>query len=82
MNITTWTETDNALFKTFEFPSFMEAMQWMLQCTPAIDALNHHPEWTNVYNKVHVKLCTHDAGNSITNLDYQLAEMLDNLYPF
>jgi 4a-hydroxytetrahydrobiopterin dehydratase len=42
--------------------------------------LNHHPEWTNIYNKVMVTLRTHDAGNVVTDLDYKLAELLDRVY--
>lgn len=75
-----WIETNNTLTKTFTFPSFKDAVTWMATCSDAIDRLNHHPEWTNVYNKVHVSLCTHDANHTITKLDYELADLLDSLY--
>lgn len=51
-----WIEEDNALHKTFEFASFLEAISWMNRAALEIEKLNHHPEWTNVYNKVHIKL--------------------------
>lgn len=75
-----WVEKDHALHKTFTFNSFIEAIEWMNKMAPKIDALNHHPEWTNVYNKVMVKLTTHDAGNTVTEKDYTLAKLLDEAY--
>jgi 4a-hydroxytetrahydrobiopterin dehydratase len=45
-----------------------------------IGELDHHPEWTNVYNRVAVSLCTHDAGNVVTQKDYALAEALDAVF--
>jgi 4a-hydroxytetrahydrobiopterin dehydratase len=51
----------------------------MVKASFEIEKLNHHPEWSNVYNKVHVSLTTHDAGNTITEKDKQLAEILDLL---
>lgn len=74
-----WIEKDHALYKTFTFNSFNEAMDWMSKMAPKIDALNHHPEWTNVYNKIMVKLTTHDAGNIVTEKDYTLAKLLDEV---
>jgi 4a-hydroxytetrahydrobiopterin dehydratase len=52
----------------------------MAFCRPAIDQLNHHPEWTNVYNRLEVRLRTHDAGNRVTEKDKQLAVLLDQKY--
>ena len=72
-----WTEENNSLNKTFKFESFMAAIQWMQKASVEIDKLNHHPEWTNIYNKVIVKLNTHDAGNTVTDKDRKLAEILD-----
>lgn len=74
-----WIERDNTLRKTFEFNTFLDAISWMNKAAIIIEEMNHHPEWTNVYNKVHVTLCTHDAGNVITNLDRALAKKLDEL---
>jgi 4a-hydroxytetrahydrobiopterin dehydratase len=75
-----WTEDNNKLTKTFVFKSFADAIAWMVKASFAIEKLNHHPEWTNVYNKVHVSLTTHDAGNTITAKDRELAQVLDNLF--
>jgi 4a-hydroxytetrahydrobiopterin dehydratase len=74
-----WKEENNRLTKTFEFKSFTEAMAWMLRASYIIEKHDHHPEWSNVYNKVHVSLCTHFAGNIITDKDRRLAADLDTL---
>jgi 4a-hydroxytetrahydrobiopterin dehydratase len=74
-----WKEENNKLSKTFTFKTFGEAIAWMVKASFEIEKINHHPEWTNVYNKVHVSLTTHDTGNTITEKDKQLAEILDLL---
>jgi 4a-hydroxytetrahydrobiopterin dehydratase len=43
------------------------------------EKMNHHPEWTNVYNKVEIRLSTHDAGGTVTQKDYELAKAIDHL---
>jgi 4a-hydroxytetrahydrobiopterin dehydratase len=75
-----WIETENALHKTFVFADFTAAIAWMVRAGFVIEKMNHHPEWTNVYNKVSVKLTTHDAGNTVTQKDRELSEALDKLY--
>ena len=65
--------------KTYRFPSFCAAIAWMASLVDQIDALNHHPEWQNVYNRVEVRLTTHDAG-TLTELDIQLARLLDQSF--
>jgi 4a-hydroxytetrahydrobiopterin dehydratase len=72
-----WKEENNALYKTFVFTDFSEAIAWMVKAGYVIEKLNHHPEWTNIYNRVEVKLTTHDAGNTVTDLDRKLADLLD-----
>lgn len=72
-----WEIIENKLCKTFVFKDFTAAIAWMVKASFAIEKLNHHPEWSNVYNKVEVKLCTHDAGNTISTKDYALADVLD-----
>ncbi|MFM6984856.1 MAG: 4a-hydroxytetrahydrobiopterin dehydratase [Chitinophagaceae bacterium] len=74
-----WTEDKNALSKTFVFDSFADAINWMLKASAEIEKMDHHPTWTNIYNKVHVSLSTHDAGNIVTEKDRKLAEILDGL---
>lgn len=56
-------------------------MSFMQAAGADIDRINHHPEWTNVYNRVSVRLTTHDAGNTVTALDVQLAHVLDKHSP-
>jgi 4a-hydroxytetrahydrobiopterin dehydratase len=80
MNMQTWELLDNQLKKTFEFKSFEAAMDFMQRASVVIGELDHHPEWTNVYNRVAVSLCTHDAGNVVTQKDYELAAALDGVF--
>lgn len=79
MNINNWLEANNELSKTFEFNSFQEAIEWMVKASAEIEKLNHHPKWTNEYNKVHVSLTTHDHGCLVTEKDRELALVLDSL---
>ena len=75
-----WNEENNTLEKTFKFESFLQAMNFMTECSKEIDAQNHHPEWSNIYNKVTVCLTTHDEGNTITTKDRKLAAAIDQVY--
>ena len=77
--MSTWKEENNQLHKTFTFKNFGDAIAFMVRASYHIEKINHHPQWTNVYNRVEVKLCTHDAGNTVTDLDHKLAHILDNL---
>ena len=72
-----WTEQHNTLHKTFVFSTFLDAMHWMLKASAEIEKLNHHPKWTNMYTTVEVELSTHDAGNRVTEKDWELARILD-----
>jgi len=72
-----WQEIDNKLVKTFTFKDFNTAFAWMTRVALAAEKMDHHPEWTNVYNRVEVKLCTHSAGNTITDKDRKLAAKMD-----
>lgn len=74
-----WKEENNKLTKTFVFKSFADAIAWMVKASFVIEKIDHHPEWSNIYNKVHVTLTTHDAGNTITEKDRKLAKILDSL---
>lgn len=75
-----WEKTESFLKKKFRFNTFEEAMDFMAQAATHISALNHHPEWSNVYNVVSVTLTTHDAGNKVTDKDRQLAALMDQIY--
>ena len=77
--MSTWKEENNTLIKTFEFTSFEEAMQFMQSAAPFISQSDHHPTWTNTYNRITVTLCTHDAENQVTEKDHALANYLDKL---
>lgn len=71
-----WKVKGNALTKTFTFPTFREALAFMLRAGFEAEEMNHHPEWTNVYNRVAVRLSTHEAGDRITAKDVKLARRL------
>ena len=75
---TQWTVRDGKLHREFQFPDFVHAFGFMATAAIAIEKLNHHPEWSNVYSRVTVDLTTHDA-DGITERDFRLAEILDTL---
>ena len=75
-----WAYDGEALTKTFTFDDFAAAIDFMASARPSIDGLNHHPEWTNVYNRVDVRLNSHDVGG-VTDRDFALARVLDELAP-
>jgi 4a-hydroxytetrahydrobiopterin dehydratase len=54
-------------------------MKWMAKASVHVEAMNHHPKWTNVYNTVTVELCTHDEGNIVTEKDWTLARLIDSI---
>lgn len=74
-----WVEQDNFLKKTYTFADFREAFAFMTRVAFIAEAMNHHPNWSNVYNRVTIELTTHDAGNTITDKDKKLAEAIDKL---
>lgn len=76
-----WIEENNQLTRTFEFGNFIEAFAFMTKVAFLAEKHNHHPNWSNVYNKVFVALNTHDAGNIITDKDWKLAGDIDKLFP-
>lgn len=74
-----WEETDNKLRRTFTFTDFSEAFAFMARVALVAEKMDHHPEWTNVYNKVTIALSTHDAGGVVTDKDRKLAAAIDKL---
>lgn len=72
-----WTEADNRLKKTFEFRDFTEAFGFMTRVALIAEKMNHHPTWTNTWNKVSFELSTHDAGDVVTDKDRKLAAAID-----
>ena len=74
-----WKEENNQLVRTFKFKDFVEAFGFMTQVAILAEKMDHHPNWSNVYNSVEIRLCTHDAGNTITDNDRNLAVAIDQL---
>ncbi|TVR46426.1 MAG: pterin-4-alpha-carbinolamine dehydratase [Planctomycetota bacterium] len=74
-----WDGNNQMINKGYRFADFRAAMAFMQAAIEGIEELNHHPEWSNVYNQVKVQLTTHDAGNVVTDKDIKLAQLLDQL---
>lgn len=74
-----WTEQDNFLQRTFTFKDFSEAFAFMARVALIAEKMDHHPDWSNVYNKVHIKLNTHSAGSTVTEKDRKLAAAVDRI---
>lgn len=71
-----WEHEDDAIVKSFEFKDFKQAWAFMEKVAAKAEEMDHHPEWTNVYNKVFIRLSTHDAGG-LTQRDFKLATKID-----
>lgn len=76
--LTEWTAEDGgkAIQREFKFADFSEAFGFMARAALSAEAMDHHPEWSNVYNRVSVRLTTHDAGG-LTAKDVALAKAMD-----
>ncbi|AHD01838.1 MULTISPECIES: 4a-hydroxytetrahydrobiopterin dehydratase [Leisingera] len=72
-------EGRDAITKTFKFSNFADAFGWMTRAAIWAEKWNHHPEWSNVYNRVTVVLTTHDV-DGISALDAKLARKMDGLF--
>ena len=72
-----WKEENNKLYRKFQFKNFSEAFAFMTRVALEAEKADHHPEWLNVYNKVEIWLSTHDAGDTVTEKDRQLAAAID-----
>ena len=75
-----WQETNNTLYRSFEFNDFSEAFAFMTRVALIAEKMNHHPRWTNVWNKVEIWLSTHDTGDIVTDKDKKLAGKIDALF--
>ena len=71
-----WTGGDDFISKVFKFSDFAQAFGFMSEIAVVAEAMNHHPEWFNVYNRVDVTLTTHDAGG-VTEKDVTLAKRME-----
>jgi len=81
--MSTWTRHEIAsssyLEKNFIFKDFSEAFAFMTRVALLAEKANHHPDWSNVWNRVSIRLSTHDAGNVVTDKDLKLAEAIDSV---
>lgn len=73
-----WRVENDRLRKTFVFADFVAAFGFMTRAALVAESMNHHPDWSNVWNRVEVELHTHDAGG-ITELDVTLARKMGEL---
>lgn len=73
-----WEFEDNAIHTSFEFTDFKDAFSVMTRIAFEAEKLNHHPNWSNVYNQLNISLSTHDAGG-VTEKDFELASIIDEL---
>ncbi len=74
-----WTIVNGKLHRELAFDDFVAAFGFMAKVAIAANTMNHHPEWSNVYNKVTIDLVTHDRGNSISEADLLLAQKINEL---
>jgi 4a-hydroxytetrahydrobiopterin dehydratase len=75
-----WKEENDQLKRSFQFSNFIEAFGFMTKVAMVAEKMNHHPNWSNVYNKVDITLSTHDEGNTITEKDRKLANEIDKAF--
>lgn len=73
-----WGLDQGKLYRHFVFGNFIEAFGFMTQVALLAETMNHHPEWTNVYDRVEIYLITHDAGG-ISERDFELARRIETL---
>ncbi len=80
-NVPSWTYTsiEDAITRQFDFDSFKSAFAFMAKIAELAEEINHHPEWSNVYNKVFIKLTTHDC-NGLSQDDINMAIKIDKLH--
>lgn len=75
-----WEQKDNQLYRKFIFNNFIDAFAFMTKVAILAEKVNHHPTWINTWNTVEIRLSTHEAGNIVTEKDYDLAKEIDNLF--
>lgn len=73
-----WSIEDGKLYREFVFPRFVEAFGFMASVATVAEKHDHHPEWFNVYNRVQIRLTTHEAGG-LTQCDFDLARSIDEI---
>ena len=75
-----WEQKDNQLYRKFVFNNFIDAFSFMTKVAILAEKANHHPTWSNTWNKVEIWLSTHDAGNVVSDKDLELSKAIDNLF--
>ncbi|MEZ4895463.1 MAG: 4a-hydroxytetrahydrobiopterin dehydratase [Saprospiraceae bacterium] len=75
-----WKESPKNLHAEFEFIDFAEAFSFMTEVAFHAEKANHHPDWSNTWNKVVINLSTHDAGDIVTEKDRKLAAVISKVY--
>jgi 4a-hydroxytetrahydrobiopterin dehydratase len=75
-----WTFEDDKIHRQYKFNDFTEAVAFIIKIAFAAEKQVHHPELFNVYNSVNISLCTHDAGDKVTEKDIKLAEAIEEIY--
>jgi len=75
-----WIEENNSLNAEFAFADFSQAWAFMSEVAIVAEKQGHHPNWSNVYNKVKIQLTTHDAGNVVTEKDRKLSSRISEIY--
>lgn len=75
-----WIEENNKLKASFKFSNFIEAFAFMTKVAMIAEKMNHHPNWSNVYNRVEISLNTHDAGDIVTDKDRKLSSEIEKIY--
>ncbi len=73
-----WNYIDNVLFSSLDFKNFADAFAMMTRIAFIAESMNHHPEWTNIYNNLSISLSTHSTGG-VTEKDFELAQAIENI---
>ena len=74
-----WSHTNDMLNRDFAFADFSAAFGFMTRVAMLAEQANHHPNWSNVYNRISISLTSHDAGNLVTEKDIELAKQINRL---
>ncbi len=75
-----WIEQSDRLSRAFRFSDFSEAFAFMTRVAMEAEKMDHHPSWSNVWNRVEIHLSTHDAGDVVTEKDRELARRIDAIF--
>lgn len=79
LHVKNWIVEENVIRRNFKFKTFVEAFSFITAVALESEKMDHHPDWSNVYNKVSISLSTHDA-NGVTQQDIDLAKRIDSVY--